>query len=251
MPEPTLYVLAGVNGSGKSSIGGAAIQQQGIEYYNPDTAARELLKLHPNMTQAISNGHAWSLGKELLEKAIAEQQTYAFETTLGGNTITRLLIEAAKAGIKMKIWYAGLESVERNLARVKARVQQGGHDIPEADIRKRWDSSRRNLLRLLPHLESLRLYDNSVEADPKSGTPPKPELLLHVEGQKVVGIASKEAPEWAKPIIAGALSIYEKDERQRPNPAPCNHLKSPIIKILSASDWPSPSCKSYIYEEQK
>jgi len=209
MPEPTLFVLAGVNGSGKSSIGGAAIQERGVEYYNPDTAARKLLNLHPNMTQAIANGHAWTLGKEMLEKAIQRKQIYAFETTLGGNTITRLLIEAANAGIKVKIWYAGLESVELNLARVKTRVEQGGHDIPETDIRKRWDNSRRNLIKLLPHLDSLRLYDNSAEADPKDGTPPRPELLLHVEGKKIVGIASKEAPEWAKPIIAGALNIHE------------------------------------------
>jgi predicted ABC-type ATPase len=210
MPESTIYVLAGVNGSGKSSIGGAAIQQRGVEYYNPDTAARKLLKLHPNMTQAIANGYAWTLGKEMLEKAIQRKQTYAFETTLGGNTIVRLLIEAAQAGLKVKIWYVGLESVELNIARVKTRVTQGGHDIPEADIRKRWDSSRRNLIKLLPHLDSLRLYDNSAEADPRRGTPPRPELLLHVAGKKIVGMASREAPEWAKPIIAGALNIFEQ-----------------------------------------
>lgn len=210
MPEPTIFVLAGVNGSGKSSIGGAAIQQRGVEYYNPDAAARELLTQNPQMPQTIANGHAWTLGKEMLEKAITNKQTYAFETTLGGNTITRLLIEAAKVGFKVKIWYAGLESVDTNIARVKARVDSGGHDIPEADIRQRWDSSRRNLIKLLPHLDSLRLYDNSTEADPRKGTPPLPELLLHIAGKKIVGIASQEAPEWAKPIIAGALNIYER-----------------------------------------
>lgn len=213
MAGPALYVLAGVNGSGKSSIGGAAIQERGMEYYNPDTAARKLITLHPNMSQPIANGHAWALGKEMLEKAIANQQTYAFETTLGGNTITRLLIGAAEAGIKVKIWYAGLQSVELNLARVKARVALGGHDIPEAEIRKRWDRSRRNLIKLLPHLDSLRLYDNSEEADPQRGMPPRPELLLHVAGKKIVGVTAQEAPEWAKPIIAGTLIIYEEKEQ--------------------------------------
>ena len=104
MPTPVLYVLAGVNGSGKSSIGGASIQQRGVEYYNPDTAARKLITLHPHMTQAIANGHAWALGKEMLERAIAKRQIYAFETTLGGNTIPKLLIEAARKGIKVKVW---------------------------------------------------------------------------------------------------------------------------------------------------
>ncbi|MBN2068432.1 MAG: zeta toxin family protein [Opitutales bacterium] len=208
MTGPAIYVLAGVNGSGKSSIGGASIQQRGAVYYNPDTAARKLRNLHPNMTQTMANGHAWTLGKELLEQAISGKQTYAFETTLGGTTISRLLTEAAKAGIKVNIWYAGLESVELNIARVNARVAQGGHDIPKAEIRKRWDSSRRNLIKLLPHLHSLRLYDNSSEADPTKGNPPKPVLLLHLEAGKVIGITPGEAPEWAKPIIAGALNLY-------------------------------------------
>jgi predicted ABC-type ATPase len=208
MSEPTIYVLAGVNGSGKSSIGGAAITARGVYYYNPDTAAQELRKIHPNMTQAIANSHAWTLGKEMLEKAINKRETYAFETTLGGNTMTSLLIQAAKNGLRVKLWYAGLESVEHNLARVQARVANGGHDIPKEDIRKRWDSSRRNLIQLLPHLHSLRLYDNSMEADPKLGNPPQPKLLLHLEAGKVVGPEDLTgAPEWAKPIIAGALAL--------------------------------------------
>ncbi|MFU8847371.1 MAG: zeta toxin family protein [Opitutales bacterium] len=208
MSDPTIYVLAGVNGSGKSSIGGAAIATRGVHYYNPDTAAQELRKIHHNMTQPIANGHAWTLGRDMLVKAIEKKETFAFETTLGGNTITSLLIQAAEGGLKVKLWYAGLESVELNLARVQARVANGGHHIPEADIRKRWNSSRRNLIKLLPCLHSLRLYDNSVEADPCQGKAPRPNLLLHMEAGKIVGPKNlKGAPEWAKPIIAGALAL--------------------------------------------
>jgi len=204
----SIYVLAGVNGSGKSSIGGATIVARGIHYYNPDTAARELRRVHPTMTQAAANGHAWTLGKELLEKAIANRQNYAFETTLGGSTITRLLVEASEKGSQIRIWYVGLDSVELNIARVKARVKGGGHDIPEADIRKRWNSSRRNLILLLPYLHSLRLYDNSYTADPFEGQTPRPELLLHLEAGKIIAPGDlKGAPEWAKPIIAGALEM--------------------------------------------
>jgi predicted ABC-type ATPase len=208
MSEATIYLLTGVNGSGKSSIGGAAITARGVHYYNPDTAAQELRKIHPSMKQPIANSHAWTLGKDMLEKAITHKETFAFETTLGGNTITNLLIKAAEEGMKVKLWYAGLESVELNLARVKARVEQGGHDIPEADILKRWDSSRRSLIKLLPHQHSLRLYDNSYEADPSQGKAPLPKLLLHMEAGKVVGPEDLTgAPEWAKPIIAGALAL--------------------------------------------
>lgn len=211
MAASTIYVLAGVNGSGKSSIGGAAIKSNGVDYFNPDEAAQQLRALHPNMTQFIANSHAWTLGKEMLENTILNKETFAFETTLGGRTITDLLIKAANEGLKVKVWYAGLESVELNLARVRARVARGGHDIPEADIRKRWDGSRRNLIRLLPTLHSLRLYDNSHEAPPYKSQPPKPRLLLHVDSQKIAGPKNLSgAPEWAKPIIAGAINLYGK-----------------------------------------
>jgi len=85
---PAIYVLAGVNGSGKSSIGGAAFRSRGVEYYNPYEAARQIRSIHPSMTQAIANGHAWTLGRDLLVSAIVKQQTFVFETTLGGTTIT-------------------------------------------------------------------------------------------------------------------------------------------------------------------
>jgi predicted ABC-type ATPase len=209
--QSTIYVLAGVNGSGKSSIGGATIESCGNVYYNPDDAAKQLKALHPNMTQVIANGHAWTLGKEMLESAISDKATFAFESTLGGTTITDLLIKAASEGLKLKIWYAGLESVELNIARVQKRVSQKGHDIPEDKIRQRWDASRRNLIRLLPHLDSLRLFDNSKQADPHDGQRPRPELLLDIVGEKIVGPTDlSKAPEWAKPIIAAALNTCEQ-----------------------------------------
>lgn len=209
MADPAIYVLAGVNGSGKSSIGGATLESRGVIYYNPDEGAKRLKGIHPNMSQRMANGHAWTLGKEMLEKAIAQRENFAFETTLGGRTMTHLLIEAAQAGIKVRVWYVGLESVELNIARVKARVDAGGHAIPEDDIRKRWDGSRRNLIKLLPHIDSLRLYDNSEDADPKTGKPPQPKLLLHIDARKLVGPDLSDAPEWAKPIVAGALNLHE------------------------------------------
>lgn len=208
MSASAIYVLAGVNGSGKSSIGGAAMVARGVHYDNPDTAAQELRQIHPNMTQVIANSHAWALGRDMLVNAIERKKSFAFETTLGGNTITSLLIQAAEEGLRVKLWYAGLESVELNLARVQARVANGGHDIPDADIRKRWDSSRRNLIKLLPYLDSLRLYDNSKEADPCQGIAPRPKLLLHIEAGNIVGPKNlKGAPEWAKPIVAGAFAL--------------------------------------------
>jgi predicted ABC-type ATPase len=203
-----LYVLAGVNGAGKSSIGGATIRASGADYYNPDEAARTLRAAHPGIDQVRANSLAWQQGKRLLERAIDERLDFAIETTLGGSTMLQLLVHAAALGMEVRVWYVGLLNAEGHIERVRQRVRAGGHDIPEADIRRRYRHSRQNLVRLLPVLTELRVYDNSAEADPAAGHAPRPVLVLHVRQRRIVApddVAS--TPEWAKPIVAAALKF--------------------------------------------
>ena len=207
---PILYVLAGVNGAGKSSIGETIFSAEGSEVYNPDTIAFKIRALHPHISTAQANGHAWQIGKELLEQAIAQKNDYRFETTLGGRSIARLLQSAAQAGHQLHIWFCGLESPELHLRRVRSRVSRGGHDIPEEKIRERWNSSRENLIRLLPYIHHLRLYDNSTEADPAAGQAPRPRLLLEMKSRKITAPADlSNAPDWAQPIIAAAIHLHK------------------------------------------
>ena len=201
-----IYVLAGTNGAGKSSLIGAVIERQGVEFYNPDAAARRIRERAPAMSPTEANSAAWHQGRRLLERAIAERLTFAFETTLGGATITALLERALAAGLEVRVWYVGLATPELHLARVRARVARGGHDIPEADIRRRFHDGRLNLVRLLPRLTELRVYDNSQEADPQAGRAPTPVLLLHVIRGKIAASCDlARTPPWAKPILAAAL----------------------------------------------
>ena len=203
-----IYVLAGVDGAGKSSVVGAAIREFGGGYYNPDEAARALLAANPGLDQGQANAAAWRQGKALLERAIAERLDFAFETTLGANTMPQLITEAATAGTEVRVWYIGLASPEAHIERVRQRVRSGGHDIPEADIRRRYRHSRLNVVQLLPVLTELRVYDNSVEADPSTGHAPQPVLVLHVDRGRIVGPPDLSAtPEWAKPIVAAALKL--------------------------------------------
>ena len=97
--RPGIYVLAGTNGAGKSSLIGAMFEQAGEEYFNPDTAARRILAANPGTTPSQANSAAWYQGKRLLEQAIAHRLRFALETTLGGKTITALLETAVAAGI--------------------------------------------------------------------------------------------------------------------------------------------------------
>ena len=216
---PRLFVLAGTNGAGKSSIGGATIRARGGHYFNPDEAAAAIRQAQPHLTPTQANSAAWHEGKRLLQHAIAKGQDYNFETTLGGKSFAQVLAKADKAGFEVRIWYVGLASPEQHLARVRARVKHGGHDIPEADIRRRFDQSRLQLIELLPHLSELRLYDNSHEAAPHQGQAPAPRLILHwirhsavpSEARVVAGMA--HTPDWCKPIVMAALKAAATDAR--------------------------------------
>jgi len=207
--EPfVITVLAGVNGAGKSSVGGAHLQQNGGGFYNPDLMARAAREASPSLTAPEANAYAWQRGRELLEAAIANRTDFNFETTLGGETITRLLIEAAQQGAALNVWYAGLSSVDLHLKRVASRVKKGGHPISEPDIRKRWIGSHVNLVKLLPHVTNLRVYDNSAEKDPDAGQAPAPRLVLSVTNRAIDFPGPdevKDTPEWAKPIVVTAF----------------------------------------------
>jgi predicted ABC-type ATPase len=201
-----IYVLAGVNGAGKSSIGGATIRAFGADYYNPDEAARAIAGATASISMPRANALAWQQGVRLLEQAISRRLDFAFETTLGGATIARRLSEAITAGIPVHVWYVGLADVDLHLARVRARVLIGGHDIPEHVVRRRFEHSRLNLIHLLAGLASLRVYDNSVEADPARGIAPAPWLVLQMTRGRIVAPADlSRTPGWAKPIVAAAL----------------------------------------------
>lgn len=207
--NPTLYVLAGVNGAGKSSIGEEEFRSERSAIFNPDTIAQEIRTLHPDISLALANAHAWQIGKSLLEQAIAGGKDYRFETTLGGNTITRLLEQASRGGHRLHIWFCGLESADLHIRRVANRVAHGGHDISPDKIHERWTASRKNLIRLLPFIEHLRVYDNSAEADPLKGRRPRPVLLLEMQHGKITAPADlSAAPDWARPIIAAAIHLH-------------------------------------------
>jgi len=213
-----IFVLAGVNGAGKSSVGGAALLQKKVDYFNPDLAARDLLDANPDLSAEAANAQAWEFGRMGLEQALAQGLNFAFETTLGARTISQMLLNGAHQGAQVHLWYAGLSSPELHLQRVLARVAAGGHDIPEAKIRERYETSRANLIRLLPHLASLRVYDNSAEADPKAGQRPQVLLLLHMESGRIVShVALDQVPQWAKPIMAVALGRQDYEQSLRDN----------------------------------
>lgn len=207
-----IVVLAGTNGGGKSSVGGHHLRATGDTYYNPDEVARKILEIRPELSQKDANVQAWERGVHELRQAIENHSVFAFETTLGGNTIPRLVEEAAEQGLDVHVWYVALSSANLHVQRVQERVARGGHPISETKIRERYDASRTNLTRLLPKLTSLSVYDNSAPPDLQTGEV-EPVLLLHMEAGCIVErVPPDEVPEWAREIMCAA---EETDRRQR------------------------------------
>ncbi|MBZ0087774.1 MAG: hypothetical protein K8F33_06730 [Thermomonas sp.] len=208
MVKPKLFVLAGVNGAGKSSVGGDLLRRAGKTWFNPDDYARDLLAAS-GCSPTEANAEAWQEGMRRLEIALAGRHSHAFETTLGGNSVPAKLREAATTH-DVLMWFCGLDTPEHHIVRVRQRVTRGGHDIPEAKVRERYTASRRNLIALLPFLAQLQVYDNSIDA--VLGQPmPNPRLLLQMERGRIAWPRDvqglRDMPDWAKPIMETALSM--------------------------------------------
>lgn len=208
MPRPVVYVLAGVNGAGKSSVGGHLLSRAGLAWFNPDQFARELRQATgANVTEA--NASAWQEGMRRLALACEQGQSFAFETTLGGRSVPAQLVQAARTH-DVLVWYCGLATPDLHLARIRARVAVGGHDIPEAKVRERWQTSITNLIALLPQLAELRLFDNSASVTPGQAVPdPRPVAVVR-HGRLAWPAADdapqlRQTPDWAKPVLEAAL----------------------------------------------
>jgi len=207
--RPVLFVLAGVNGAGKSSIGGHLIEQQRVTWFDPDAFARELIA-SSGCDQATANAHAWRESLRRLDEALAGGYSHAFETTLGGRTVAARIATATQTH-DVIMWFCGLALPELHVARVRARVAAGGHDIPEARIRDRFPRALRNLIALMPSLAHLQVYDNTAEVD--AGSPiPDPALVLEMRDGRLVWPgtddvdALRRTPDWAKPLMEAALT---------------------------------------------
>ena len=214
MERPVVYVLAGVNGAGKSSIGGHLLEAMGLSWFNPDTFAREL-RAATGCPQEDANAQAWQEGMRRLDAALRTGTHFAFETTLGGKTVPQRL-HAATATHDLLVWFAGLDKPEHHIARVARRVAAGGHPIPEAKIRERFPAALANLVALMPVISHLQVYDNSVDA--ARGKPvPDPLLVLEtIDGEVAYPVHARDlvrTPEWAKPLVEAALELSESKKK--------------------------------------
>ena len=155
-----VIIIAGPNGAGKPTFAREFLPNEAgcPVFINADLIAAGLAPFAPE-TAALQAGR---LMLQALERHFAARQSFAFETTLSGRAYLQKIDQWQAAGYRVKLIFLQLDSPQEAIARVAQRVRQGGHDIPEAVIRRRFAAGRENFeRRYAPVVDAWVLYDNS------------------------------------------------------------------------------------------
>ncbi len=155
----TICVIGGCNGAGKSTLARELLPRLGIgRFLNADLIAKGLSPTNPELV-------AFSAGRRLIEEArslIDAGESFALESTLSGKTYVKLLREAKLGGYRIVLHYIMIGSATQAVQRVRLRVLTGGHNVPEDDIRRRYERSVRHFLEdYLPLADEWGLWDNA------------------------------------------------------------------------------------------
>lgn len=158
--KPTLYVVAGPNGCGKSTF--TQDQLRGLQVIDPDAMTHRTAP-RASLDAAVAAGR-----KAIQEQrtAIAAGRTFAIETTLSGHRVLRLMSEAKAKGYRLELHFICVDSVDGALDRIASRVAQGGHDVAVEDVRRRFDRAQANLVAAIAASDESRLYDNTNVDEP-------------------------------------------------------------------------------------
>lgn len=160
MTEQRIIIIAGPNGAGKTTFAREFLPQEAHcpDFINADLIAAGLSPFNPE-TAAL---HAGRLMLGEMASRLADGRSFAFETTLSGVTYARRISEWKRLGYHIKLIFLSLATVDMAVARVSARVAQGGHSVPEAVIRRRFEAGLRNFDRVYkPLVNTWVHYDNS------------------------------------------------------------------------------------------
>jgi len=158
-----IVIIAGPNGAGKTTFAREFLPREADcpVFINVDLIAAGLSPFDPGRA-ALRAGR---LVLQEIDRRVRTRESFAFETTLSGHNYARLIPLWRAAGYYVKLIFLSLSSAGLAVDRVAARVAQGGHDVPEVVIRRRFDAGLRNFEGLYQELvDSWVLYDNSGPA---------------------------------------------------------------------------------------
>lgn len=182
----------GTNGSGKSTL--RSFNQDAVQIViDSDHIAMQINPQNPRLADIDAGRKAIGL----FRFAIKQHIDFSMESTLSGNSIIQRMKTAKGNGFYVHLNYIGVNSVEINLARVKARVKSGGHFIAEDVVKNRYQISLDNLFLVLPYCDEIFIYDNSSIA---------PELIFQLKDNCITQF-SEFLPSWCKKVLNQLINL--------------------------------------------
>jgi predicted ABC-type ATPase len=163
MSTAKIIIIAGPNGAGKTTFAREFLPNEAAcpAFVNADLIAAGLAPFAPE-SAAVRAGR---LMLQELDRHFAARKSFAFETTLSGKTYLKRIGQWQAAGYRIELIFLKLGSADEAIARVAQRVCQGGHDIPEQVIRRRFDAGLNNFTRYYaPAVDAWAIYDNTGES---------------------------------------------------------------------------------------
>lgn len=192
--RPELIVVAGPNGSGKTSVTQKFLHHEwadGVTYINPDQIAKDLFG-DWNSKKAILD--AANYCREWREKCLRDKKPFVFETVFSAQDKIDFVMRAKEAGFFIRIFFIATSNPSINASRVAKRVMEGGHDVPISKIISRYYNSLLNCEMIAPIVDRLYVYDNSVD-----GMDAKP--LFRLTNGVLGKMYIEDVPEWARNIL--------------------------------------------------
>ena len=167
-----LYIIGGSNGAGKTTFAKEFLPRYvwgGVRFINPDLIAAGLSPFDPDAVAAL----AGRLMLDEVGRAIRTGESFAFESTLSGKTYLRLIRQAQLAGYVMRLFYLWVPDPALAVARIQDRVENGGHNVPELAVRRRYGRTLHNFFNLYrPLMDTVHFFDNTGD---------RPELVFKDE----------------------------------------------------------------------
>ena len=192
--KPVLIVIAGPNGSGKTSVTSKILQHEWMEdsvYINPDIVAQERFG-DWNSMEAIKKAVVYC--EEWREKCLAERKSLIFETVLSAKDKIDYIERAKEAGFFVRLFFVCTKSPAINASRIAQRVMKGGHDVPITKVISRYQKSILNCKYISTKVDRTYLYDNSIDNAEQ-------QLLLRLSDGVIIKRYVEQLPEWARQII--------------------------------------------------
>jgi predicted ABC-type ATPase len=191
--KPKLIVIAGPNGSGKTSVTTQILKHEWVEdcvYINPDNIAQEQFG-DWNSPEAVLK--AAQFAAELRENCVKNGESFIFETVFSALDKVDFLQKAKESGFFIRLFFVSTDHPAINASRIARRVMEGGHDVPISKIINRYYKSINNACLAASFVDRLYLYDNSLEYTPAT--------LLFRANNGVLEKIYAEVNEWANPIF--------------------------------------------------